>query len=399
MEDNEPIKRITAPIKPGKGWIAVVAFIVLLAVLTAASVFVRRMNGGFDKPVPTQPPREAFSEPTPESITQAPSETPLITPAPTEEPATPAPTLQSFSKTVIVVNGNKEAVMSSRQAAEELIRNVQTHFEDIGELPPNTITELQSSVEFHDVPEDSATMSYDDAFAYFTGPNTPLVFTSKATYIEDTVIPHSDRVIVDSMLPKGLRVVRLLGRDGIRRKVFFASYINGVAVQSGVAEDYTLLEPIDGDVRIGGRVFPDDYVVKPGFGSDPAEAHLIDFMPPVNGKVFTYYGPYSGGFHHGIDIAVGVKTPVKAAADGTVVSVLERGSYGLVVEIDHGHDVITRYARLADTAVSIGDNVKMGDVIGRTFGNDSKPHLHFEIRIRGTAYNPLKILSEISIQG
>lgn len=399
MEDKEPIKRITAPIKPGRGWIAVVAFIVLLAGLTVAAVLVRRANGGFGRPAPTQPVPAVYYDETPAPVTPEPVVTPEATSVPTDEPSTAAPTAQSFNKTAIVVNGSTEAVVSSRQAAEELIRNVQRHFEDLGQLPSNTITELLSDVQYVEVPEDTDAMSYDDAFRYFTGESTPLLFASKATYVEDSVIPHTDRIIVDSMLPKGLRVVRLLGRDGIRRKVYSATYLNGVMKESGVAEDYTLLEPINGDVRLGGREFPEDYEVKPGFGSDPVEAHYITYIPPVNGVVFTYYGPYRNGFHHGIDIAVPVKTHVKAAAKGTVVSVLERGSYGLVVEIEHDYGIVTRYSRLADANVSIGDEVMQGDIIGRSFGSDSKPHLHFELRIRGTAYNPLKILSESVIRG
>ena len=188
MEDRQPIKRITAPIKPGKGWIAVVAFIILLAGLTVAAVLVRRSNGGFGKPIPTQPVPEVNADPTPEPIETLPPETEAPTPEPTDEPETPAPTQQSFSKTAIVVNGRLEAVISSRQAAEELIRNVQRHFEDMGHMPQNAITELKCEVAYQDVPEDTETMSYDDAFRYFTGESTPLVFESVATFVVDTVL-------------------------------------------------------------------------------------------------------------------------------------------------------------------------------------------------------------------
>ena len=402
MEEDRSEKSIDSSAKYGRGWIAVVAFLVILIGMTAAIITVRRANGELRSPAPTQPVPLADAEGTP-AVT--PQNTPgnetddseMTTPLPEDD--TPAPTVQPFLKTVIVVNGNNEVIVSSRQAAEELIRNVQKHFEDIANLPPNTITELRSSVEYIDAPEDSDIVSYDVAFAYFTGADTPLLFVSKSTYAEDSVIPHTDRVIADSMLPKGLRVARLLGRDGIRRKVFYAVFINGVLSESGQAEDYTLLEPINGDIRIGERVYPDGFEVKPGFGNDPILAHSIDFEPPLNGEVISYYGPFSDGFHHGIDISVLAGTEVRAAAKGTVVSVLERGSYGLVVEIQNEYSVVTRYARLDDAAVSIGDTVNTGDIIGHVCEDVHRDHLHFELRVRGTAYNPLKVLPEDVIKG
>ena len=90
---------------------------------------------------------------------------------------------------------------------------------------------------------------------------------------------------------------------------------------------------------------------------------------------------------------------VRAAADGVVVSVMERGAYGLMIEIEHQSSVTTRYARLGSASVSVGDTVNKGDVIGYVGHSEEYDHLHFELRIRGTAYNPLKILSVFDIQG
>lgn len=404
MENPDPVKKIEAPARSDKGWIAVIVFMAVLAAMTAGITFMRRSAGEMRGPLPTQPPRQA-AEATAAPVTESPVQTdPVVKEepsggSPAEETASPAPTQQAFSKTAIVVNGSIEAVMPSREAAEELILNVQKHFEGLGDMPRNAITELTSDLRYEEADESAETMSYDEAFTRFTDKDTPLRFVSKATSVEDTPIPHSDRVIVDSMLPKGLRVVRLLGRDGVRRKVFSYTYVNGVLTESGTAEDYTLLEPVDGDVRLGGRVYPDDYEVKPGFGSDPSAAHFISFVPPAYGQIINFYGPYSEGFHHGIDVTSPGGAEVFAAADGTVVSVMERGSYGLMIEIQHEHEVTTRYSKLGLSLVSVGDRVSAGDAIGTVSDEESITHLHFELRVRGTAYNPLKILSKAEIEG
>lgn len=388
------------------GWLLIAAFIVLLAAMAVGITFFRRANGEAVAVVPTPPAHDPLAEPTP-SPTAEPFDTPEAAgpteaaPSETPEPEadTPVPTEQSFAKTAIVVDGETVLVMSSRQAAEELLMNVLLYFEEKGEAPANAITELDCELELKDADEYAVTANYDGAFLYFTGDRTPLRVKTVASYVEDTVIPHKDTVIYDSKLPKGIRVTRLVGRDGIERKVYSMVYMNGVLQQQEVREVYTVIEPVNGDIRIGQRVFPENYVVKPTFGNDPQVAHSIRFSPPVNGKIITFYGPSSEGFHHGIDIAVPAGTEVKAAAYGKVVTVMERGSYGLIVEIQHENGVTTRYARMADVCVSIGDKVMTGDVIGSITDDDYVTHLHLELRVNGTAYNPLKVLSQKAIEG
>ena len=118
---------------------------------------------------------------------------------------------------------------------------------------------------------------------------------------------------------------------------------------------------------------------------------------PVVGRVTSEFGtrfhPVFGGslLHQGIDIANAMWMPIRATADGIVVFSGVRGSYGILVEIEHRRSgYTTRYAHLSDTKVKVGERVKRGDIIG-SLGNtgiSTGPHLHYEIRRGDRAMNP-----------
>jgi murein DD-endopeptidase MepM/ murein hydrolase activator NlpD len=95
--------------------------------------------------------------------------------------------------------------------------------------------------------------------------------------------------------------------------------------------------------------------------------------------------------HEGIDIAAPEGTPIHAAAAGTVVWAGPRNGYGNAVIIDHGSGVGTVYAHQSAIAVSAGQGVGRGDVIGYVghTGLAITPHLHFEVRVGGKTYDPL----------
>ena len=100
--------------------------------------------------------------------------------------------------------------------------------------------------------------------------------------------------------------------------------------------------------------------------------------------------------HDGIDLAAPTGTPVYATADGIVGRADWFSSYGLYVSIDHGADLETRYAHMSRLAVSAGDRVRKGDVIGYvgSTGRSTGPHLHYEVRVDGVAVNPIPYMVE-----
>ena len=99
--------------------------------------------------------------------------------------------------------------------------------------------------------------------------------------------------------------------------------------------------------------------------------------------------------HEGIDIWASEGTAIHAAGGGTVIWAGDRHGYGNAVFIDHGKGVVTVYAHQSKVGVAVGQHVGTGDTIGYVghTGLAAGPHLHFEVRVNGTAYDPLYFVS------
>jgi murein DD-endopeptidase MepM/ murein hydrolase activator NlpD len=122
---------------------------------------------------------------------------------------------------------------------------------------------------------------------------------------------------------------------------------------------------------------------------------------PAQGWLTGSYGgrsdPFTGepGYHQGIDISADKGRPVFATADATVESAAWSGDYGNLVVLRHGFGMKTRYGHLSRFAVTAGQKVKRGDVIGfvGATGRATGSHLHYEILANGQVLNPLQLLS------
>jgi murein DD-endopeptidase MepM/ murein hydrolase activator NlpD len=132
---------------------------------------------------------------------------------------------------------------------------------------------------------------------------------------------------------------------------------------------------------------------------------LIPTIPPVDGGwSASSFGwridPFTGmlAMHEGVDFPVDVGTPIFAAAGGVVTFAGPHYQYGYMVEIDHGNDFTTRYAHCSKLLVKEGDVVQRGSKIAESgsTGRATGPHLHFEVRYRGVAQNPVRFLQAAS---
>jgi murein DD-endopeptidase MepM/ murein hydrolase activator NlpD len=131
-----------------------------------------------------------------------------------------------------------------------------------------------------------------------------------------------------------------------------------------------------------------------GGSSAPLPSSSSGFAWPVSGPVTSPFGWRWGRMHEGIDIGVSYGTPIHAAASGTVIYCGWEGGYGNLVAIDHGGGVATAYGHQSAIAVTCGQQVTQGQVIGYvgSTGHSTGPHLHFEVRVNGNPVDPLGYL-------
>lgn len=99
----------------------------------------------------------------------------------------------------------------------------------------------------------------------------------------------------------------------------------------------------------------------------------------------------SSKFHEGLDFSASIGTPVYATADGEITVAKREAGYGNCIDIDHGYNYLTRYAHLSEILVKEGSQVKRGQMIGKvgSTGKSTGPHLHYEVRFKGEAQNPV----------
>lgn len=143
-------------------------------------------------------------------------------------------------------------------------------------------------------------------------------------------------------------------------------------------------------------------VVETVLMSDRIKSKLLPTNQPVNVNYnSSSFGwrldPFSGrsAFHEGLDFPASVGTAIVAAAAGVVIAAEYHPQYGNMLDIDHGNDIITRYAHASRLFVKVGDIVQRGQHIADigTTGRSTGPHLHFEVRIKGVAQDPRKFLN------
>ncbi len=121
---------------------------------------------------------------------------------------------------------------------------------------------------------------------------------------------------------------------------------------------------------------------------------------PIEGRITAPFGaridPFNGegAFHRGVDISAAYGSPIVAPADGVVSFADFSSGYGRMITIEHGHGMTTRYGHLSAFAVTTGQHVQRGEIIGYIglSGRSTGPHLHYEVWAQGTPVNPYKYL-------
>ncbi len=204
---------------------------------------------------------------------------------------------------------------------------------------------------------------------------------------------------------------RLSARSGLQPQEFRFSELPGLGGASPTRlppQDLTLVElnerlqALVGDVESRGdmlgvleaRLFEEAIRKK-------LRPSLMPVSAPYNASGFGMrIDPITGQrtLHEGIDFLAERGTPILAAADGVVSFAGYHRQYGYTIDVDHGNDLVTRYAHCAKLLVKQGQVVQRGTklgIVGST-GRSTGPHLHFEVRYKGVPQNPMRFLAKVN---
>ena len=192
--------------------------------------------------------------------------------------------------------------------------------------------------------------------------------------------------VEDDTMYKGDTKVLVQGTEGDALVNATVTYVNGREKERVIDSSSTLREPTTTTMAVGTK-------------EKPKTASKGYYIWPASGRITSYFGGRnifgSYSYHGGIDIKVSYGQSIKAADGGTVSFAGWKGTYGKLVIIKHDNGTLTYYAHNSSLLVSAGDKVYQGQVIakGGSTGRSTGNHCHFEIRVNGTAVNPLNYLS------
>ncbi len=188
----------------------------------------------------------------------------------------------------------------------------------------------------------------------------------------------------------------------------FQSVNKGDALWHIAAEYFTTVKSIlkNNHLKSPNLLFPGEKLFIPSTIMCKTSDKKTGVIWPVFGEITSPYGwrinpiTRKKEFHAGVDIGAPEGTPVFSAISGIVTYAGWYGGYGNMIQIFNGH-MLTRYGHLSKIDCYVGEHVKQGMIIGRigSTGLSTGPHLHFEIRINGTPYNPLGYLPYVYWSG
>ncbi len=191
-------------------------------------------------------------------------------------------------------------------------------------------------------------------------------------------IPFETEEKQSADLYKDETYVQQEGADGRQAITGTITKENGKEIKRDISKKEVIKEPVKKIVLIGTKERPK---------TDPTGT----FATPIRGATITSeFGARWGRMHEGIDYGAATGTPIYASDGGTVTLAGVYGGYGNCVEIKHSGGYSTRYGHMSRFAVSQGEKVYQGQVIGYVgnTGRSTGSHLHFEVRLNGVAQNP-----------
>jgi len=293
----------------------------------------------------------------------------------------------------IISDGEVVGIMASTEAAHALLEDVKAYFHDSVTGEGEKVSDFEDPVELRPLPNGTseAISSYDELFALYTSSKSPIKVRTTLTTVKTEIIPFDTETERDSTLIEGTRIIASMGREGSETERTYTVYINGDRSSSRSGSDTETIKPMDMLILEGKEdIDPDEDSPGRHEGEKGPDQGDLTFIAPIDGDISCNFGQLYGVLHLGLDYETEDSDQVLASEAGTVVTLMERGGYGLVLEIDHGNGFVTRYAHLDSASVALGDKVEQGQPIAMagSSGNVEEKSLHFEIRADGIAYNP-----------
>lgn len=203
------------------------------------------------------------------------------------------------------------------------------------------------------------------------------------TYSEPIECPVETRD--DPTMYKGESKIITQGVEGESQVNATVTYVNGQETSRVVNSTTTVREATTTIKAVGTK-------------EKPTTASTGSFRWPITGRITSYFGGRyifgSYSYHSGLDISCSYGAAVCAADGGTVTYTGYKGSYGNLVIITHDNGTQTYYAHNSSIVVSTGQKVAKGQQIAKagSTGRSTGVHCHFEVRVNGTAVNPLSYL-------
>jgi murein DD-endopeptidase MepM/ murein hydrolase activator NlpD len=184
----------------------------------------------------------------------------------------------------------------------------------------------------------------------------------------------------DARLESGKSNIISAGKDGIKLVQKMLTYENKRLISEKIIGEKVTLKKED-------RVIVKGSMVK-------KEVSAQVFTTPSRGMVTSGFGLRWGKMHCGLDIGASSGSPILAAIDGVVSFAGWEEGYGNTISIKHAGNIETLYGHCSKLNVVVGQSVKKGEVIGAvgSTGNSTGPHLHFEVKVKGVAVNPIGYL-------
>ncbi|WP_084411871.1 M23 family metallopeptidase [Fulvimarina manganoxydans] len=232
-----------------------------------------------------------------------------------------------------------------------------------------------------------------DPFATASIRNSDLALSAETLHQVGKAIDHAELQMIADL--------RILTNEAIDKTIEIASLLADVGLE---------VEP-GGDLALGGpfEPVPEDFDEQLEDLEDAlkrledvrALSASLPFDAPMSSRLISStFGVRSDPFlrrralHSGIDYAASRGTPIHATAPGKVVSAGSSGGYGMMVEIDHGNGIHTRYGHMSRITVSVGQTIEKGEQIGAvgSTGRSTGPHLHYEVRRDDQAIDPMRFI-------